>query len=206
MNMTYRGRLLGVLAAAFILGFAAGHAYQIGSVVLTWVALLSGIGISLPALWQSIIAERALQLQRRQHASDEENREAVRRRAQVDLEAMAQQVYQRVARPLLTMPDTPIDTWYDWGAMFGVVAGQELRRMFLELQQAASEAGETSAAIGRQIHADFLELERTVYLIAAPNNDPRSPADLVQHALGLRTVLRHRLMELGAQVDWSASF
>ena len=174
MNMTYRGRLLAVLAAAFILGFAAGHAYQIGSVVLAWAAFLSGIGISLPALWQSITAERALQLQRLQHASDEENREAVRRRAQVDLEAMAQQAYQRAARPLRTMPEAPIDAWYDWRAMFGVVAGHELRRMFLDLQRAASEAGEITAAIGRQIHTDFLELERTVDLITTPNKDPRS--------------------------------
>jgi hypothetical protein len=206
VNSSTSYRALALLAGVFLLGVAAGRAFDIGGIVVAWIAVLSGIGLSIPSVWQSITAERSLRLQQVQHAAQLAVRDAEQERTRQDLQAIAQQAYQRAARSLRTMPAGPFDTWFEWGDLFGLVCGRELRGLFLELQRAASQAGGASAETGRQVHANFLELERTVDSITKPSEDPRSPPELVQRALELRGLLRVGLTDLGAQPDRASDF
>jgi hypothetical protein len=193
-------------AAAFLFGFAAGQALDIGSTALFWAAIILGVAVWAAPLLQAYTDYQMLQLERARDHATYTGAELSRQQIQTDLSAMSEQVYERASRFLRTMPEELTDTWFDWGNVFEGIGAAELRALFHALQRAAAAAGGESADLGRRAHSDFLALERTIHVIYSTTWAPRSPAELVSEALAFRGSIREALAGLGAAVDRSQPF
>jgi hypothetical protein len=185
-----------LLVACFLVGFAAGQAFSLGSTTLAWAALILAFGVWVAPLWQAFTAHRMLQLERARDNDRAGALESSRRQKRDDLKALAEHVHSKASRALRHMPAGPDSTWFDWGNIFQGTAETELRELLLQLQNAASAVGGEKGEEGRVAHSSFLSLSSVVNDIYNTNFERSSPEQLAANADRLKRSLFESLDSL----------